>query len=468
MKNLPNKVTPGVIEHILAQSKVDYVVLGGKLTHCTITLPSGFLVTGESSCVDPSEYNKTLGEEYAKARAVQALYMLEGYMLASDLYEQRERVNLVVDMTFRHAELAKIVDTVQAQVELGKPEDVTDECWDATQAHLHHLNQAMVYLFPPLTEDCHNKEKKMFELMKQIPTAAHRWFKTGDHPEDNSGFIGTSVSVDHLSEGNVVRRYIHPQVSGDNICPQCGHRVKRHGWIDQEDFSATVCPGDWIITVIGGYRVISNDTFITLFEEPMPVDLQGVSYSDAPTIQEVVDMEKNENFSLHKIVSEFDVSYTEIAPNILACALSHKGARFTVTGMASCLDPDLYDEKAAKEHAYNDAAGKVHQFEQYRQGMNQYFLRDIGYAVAQIKMGLVAARKGWIGSDEFIFYVPAARYPASRNGKGTLLGQFPDDMVPYNAYLAIKNADGTVTPWVPSLSDTLGEDWYAWSLTTTN
>lgn len=153
MKNLPNKVTLEAIEHILAQSVVEYSVLGGKLTHCMITLPSGFIVTGESSCVDPAEYDKALGEEYAKANAINTLWMLEGYALAGELYEQRARKNPVVDMAFRHAELADIVDATRAQINAGKPEDTTDERWAAARNHLHHLTQAMVYLAMPIVEE---------------------------------------------------------------------------------------------------------------------------------------------------------------------------------------------------------------------------------------------------------------------------------------------------------------------------
>ena len=310
----------------------------------------------------------------------------------------------------------------------------------------------------------------MFESMKQKPTAAHRWFKNGDHPNDKSIVIGASDGGEFLSEGKVVRRYTYPQVSGRNVCPQCGHLVKDHGWLDQEDFSKAVCPGNWVVTVVGGYRVINSDTFITLFGDIGPEEPQAVSFSDEPTIKEIEDMAQYPSPVVDKIVSEFDMSYTEIAPNIIACALSHKGARFTVTGMASCLDPDLYDTKAAKEHAYNDAANKIHQFEQYRQGMNKHRLgervRDIGYAISAVKSGGVVARKAWISTDAFVFYVPAGSYPASRNGKGTLLGQFPNNLVPYESYLAIKNADGKVVPWTPSISDTLAEDWYAWELTT--
>ena len=33
-------------------------------------------------------------------------------------------------------------------------------------------------------------------------------------------------------------------------------------------------------------------------------------------------------------------------------------------------------------------------------------------------------------------------------------------MVPYNAYLALKGVNDTVSTWVPSVTDCLAEDWY--------
>lgn len=113
MSKLPSKVTREDLDHILAQSKIEFNVLGGKLTHCMITLPSGFIVTGESSCVDPAEYNKELGEKYAQENAVQTLWMLEGYSLAGALYEQRERTNPYVDMVFEHGEILKNIDKLK-------------------------------------------------------------------------------------------------------------------------------------------------------------------------------------------------------------------------------------------------------------------------------------------------------------------------------------------------------------------
>jgi hypothetical protein len=55
-------------------------------TGCWAFLPNGFNVGyGESACVDPKNYDKALGEKYAKERCLSAakdkLWELEGYLL---------------------------------------------------------------------------------------------------------------------------------------------------------------------------------------------------------------------------------------------------------------------------------------------------------------------------------------------------------------------------------------------------
>lgn len=83
-----------------------------------------------------------------------------------------------------------------------------------------------------------------------------------------------------------------------------------------------------------------------------------------------------------------------------------------------------------------------------------------GDALEAIKQGSKIARKGWNGKGMFVYYVPAAKYPATRNELGTMAEHSDDDgLVSYNAYMAIKNVDGTVSTWVPSVNDCLAEDW---------
>lgn len=84
---------------------------------------------------------------------------------------------------------------------------------------------------------------------------------------------------------------------------------------------------------------------------------------------------------------------------------------------------------------------------------------DFGWALHQLRQGNKVQRAGWNGKGMYIYYVPAAKYPASGNTFGTMNGVFKDDMVPYGAYIAMKTADDIVVPWLASQTDMLSEDW---------
>jgi len=84
---------------------------------------------------------------------------------------------------------------------------------------------------------------------------------------------------------------------------------------------------------------------------------------------------------------------------------------------------------------------------------------NFGQAIEAMKNGNKVARSGWNGKGMFIYYVPANTYPASGNKLGTMNGVFPDDMVPYGAYIAMKTAQDNVVPWLASQTDVLAEDW---------
>lgn len=84
---------------------------------------------------------------------------------------------------------------------------------------------------------------------------------------------------------------------------------------------------------------------------------------------------------------------------------------------------------------------------------------DFGSAIHLLKMGKKVMRAGWNGKGMFLYYVPAASYPMQRNSLETMGGIFPDDMVPYGAYIAMKTAQDNVVPWLASQTDVLAEDW---------
>lgn len=57
--------------------------LGAKTTVVMITLVNGFEVVGTSSCVDPENYDHELGVRYARRKAIDKVWELEGYKLQS-------------------------------------------------------------------------------------------------------------------------------------------------------------------------------------------------------------------------------------------------------------------------------------------------------------------------------------------------------------------------------------------------
>ena len=82
-----------------------------------------------------------------------------------------------------------------------------------------------------------------------------------------------------------------------------------------------------------------------------------------------------------------------------------------------------------------------------------------GAALRHMKdRGNAMARSGWNGKGMFTYYVPPASYPAQTGVAKKFFGE--GALVPYNAYLAIKNVDGSVSTWVASINDQLAEDWY--------
>lgn len=91
---------------------------------------------------------------------------------------------------------------------------------------------------------------------------AIRWWKNGDHPDDNSEYIHGKNGERFLSEGHVVRYYRHPDVDGESVCPHCSNIMHYHGFIDTGGDGSVVCPGDWVVNHDKGeYRVLDCHEF---------------------------------------------------------------------------------------------------------------------------------------------------------------------------------------------------------------
>ena len=81
---------------------------------------------------------------------------------------------------------------------------------------------------------------------------------------------------------------------------------------------------------------------------------------------------------------------------------------------------------------------------------------NFGEALEALKLGSRICRDGWNGKGMFVYLVPANAYPVSTEAAKSY---FKGELVPYNAYMAIKNTNETVSTWVPSVNDVLAEDW---------
>ncbi len=57
----------------------------GKTTICILTLQNGFEVVGTSGCVDPANFDQAIGEKIAYEKALDQVWLLEGYLLQDSL-----------------------------------------------------------------------------------------------------------------------------------------------------------------------------------------------------------------------------------------------------------------------------------------------------------------------------------------------------------------------------------------------
>lgn len=77
-----NTVTQADIDNILTNAKFEvFHKIFGKQCVVVALLPNGFTIVGESACVDPNNYDETIGYNLARKDIEKQLWMLEGYLL---------------------------------------------------------------------------------------------------------------------------------------------------------------------------------------------------------------------------------------------------------------------------------------------------------------------------------------------------------------------------------------------------
>jgi hypothetical protein len=75
-------------------------------------------------------------------------------------------------------------------------------------------------------------------------------------------------------------------------------------------------------------------------------------------------------------------------------------------------------------------------------------IMNFGKAIEALKQGKRVARKGWNGKGMWVAYIDNCEIPYRGIG-----------IVKLNPFFVIKNVNGTMSTWVPSINDSLAEDW---------
>lgn len=73
------------IDSILSQTLISVEKYGDKTTILKATLPNGFVVIESSSCVDPKNFNMSIGEQICMKKLEDKIWELEGYKLQNEL-----------------------------------------------------------------------------------------------------------------------------------------------------------------------------------------------------------------------------------------------------------------------------------------------------------------------------------------------------------------------------------------------
>lgn len=77
------------LERIQSKIKgVTYTTLpSGKVMICEITLENGFTVQGEAGVVDKANFVQELGEKYSYEKALDKIWMIEGYLMQEHMFQ---------------------------------------------------------------------------------------------------------------------------------------------------------------------------------------------------------------------------------------------------------------------------------------------------------------------------------------------------------------------------------------------
>lgn len=90
-----NTVTQEQVNGILEESTIEYQKFGNKTLVGVCTLPNGFILVEDASCVDPANFSEEIGKEIILERFTNKIWELEGYVLQDFVYKAHKALSEV-------------------------------------------------------------------------------------------------------------------------------------------------------------------------------------------------------------------------------------------------------------------------------------------------------------------------------------------------------------------------------------
>lgn len=107
-------------------AKTEYSTFGETGIYCVITLVNGLTVTGESSCIDPTIFNKDIGEGIAYKNAFDKLWLVLAYNEKQRWYEETQ-LTWLDRVRIELANLGDKRSKLDEMIRKGKPSFMSDE-----------------------------------------------------------------------------------------------------------------------------------------------------------------------------------------------------------------------------------------------------------------------------------------------------------------------------------------------------
>lgn len=83
-----NVVTKEHIHKMLREAEREVITVFGKVTVVVLKLKNGFTLVESSGCVDPKNYDESMGVEICLGKLEDRLWYVEGYLLQNKLFNE--------------------------------------------------------------------------------------------------------------------------------------------------------------------------------------------------------------------------------------------------------------------------------------------------------------------------------------------------------------------------------------------